>query len=355
MGCHKCEDKFELLPSEAKIHFMSDVVEVILKAESILKNLNLNIQRESHSVIIYTDNAKNFFEESVDMFEEKFTLLEMDSIKVFIEDEISQISLQAILSAKSLKTYINLIRDKDFFDILNTQSLTSHFQPIINSKDHKIYGYEALARGVKSNGELMSPFELFEKSDRNDMNFRLDRLCRESALKTAAAKKLKRKLFINFLPTTIYDPNFCLKSTVKWANQLEFDASNIVFEVVETEKVKDKKHLKSILTFYRDKGFQVALDDVGEGYSGLNMIIDLKPDIIKIDRKIIENIHEDTLKQSVYKALYELTREHGITILAEGIENPYELEMIKSIGVDLLQGFYFAKPTAEPIRSLKVL
>ena len=117
-------------------------------------------------------------------------------------------------------------------------------------------------------------------------------------------------------------------------------------------QVKDQKHLKKILEYYRSKGFQIALDDVGEGYSSLNMLIELKPDIIKIDRNIIDGIDTNELKQSVYKALFNLAREHNITVLAEGVETAYELEMIKSIGVDLVQGYYFAKPGAEPIRKI---
>ncbi len=150
-----------------------------------------------------------------------------------------------------------------------------------------IYAYEALVRGVKDDGTLMYPDILFRKSKANDQDFKLDRLCRETALKTAAAKKITQKLFINFIPTAIYDPEFCLAATEKWAKQLDFDPSQIIFEVVETELVEDQEHLKKILNYYRKKGYKIALDDVGEGYSSLNMLIELKPDIIKVDRNII--------------------------------------------------------------------
>jgi EAL domain-containing protein (putative c-di-GMP-specific phosphodiesterase class I) len=180
-------------------------------------------------------------------------------------------------------------------------------------------------------------------------------LCRETSLKTAATKKVKEKVFINFIPTSIYDPEFCLQSTEKWAKQLEFDPSQIVFEVVETELVKDQKHLKKILEFYRNKGYKIALDDVGEGYSSLNMLIELQPDIIKVDRNIIQDIDTNQLKQSVYRALYDLATEHHIKVLAEGVETRYELETVKSIGVDYVQGYYFAKPSSEPIRQIDKL
>jgi EAL domain-containing protein (putative c-di-GMP-specific phosphodiesterase class I) len=158
---------------------------------------------------------------------------------------------------------INLLEDSEFFDIVNNKTLTSYFQPIVNMHDGTIFGYEALVRGVKEDGTLMFPDELFSKSTRNDLNFKLDRMCRESALKTAAVKQITQKIFINFMPTAIYDPEFCLSSTMKWAKQLEFDPKNIIFEVVETQGVKDKNHLANILQYYRNEGFSIALDDVG--------------------------------------------------------------------------------------------
>jgi EAL domain-containing protein (putative c-di-GMP-specific phosphodiesterase class I) len=331
---------------------MSEIQEVISKIKKTFEKLKFPLEEERSVLLLHVENPKLFFHENIDLIENSFSLLESESIKVFIENEKNPFSLHAILSAKSLQIYINLVRDQEFFDIINNQSVTSHFQPIVDMKTKGIYGYEALIRGVNKKGELIYPDELFSKSKRNDMNFRLDRLCRESALKTSAVKKIKHKVFINFLPTAIYDPHFCLASTVKWANQLEFDPKNIIFEVVETEQVKDIEHLKGILKYYREQGFKVALDDVGEGYSSLNMIIDLKPDIIKVDRKIVSNIYADELKQSVYKALYNLAKENNIKVLAEGVETPYELECIKSIGVDYVQGYYIAKPQAEPIREL---
>lgn len=352
MSCTKCSEKFILKNSEGIIFFISEVEELMIKSEQFLDKLLLNPENFNGLISIRTNNVEEFFRENLDALKNTFNELEKDSIKVFISDDEKQFNFQSILSAKPLQRYINLYDDKDFFDIVNNESLTVHFQPIVDMNDNQIYGYETLARGVKENGSLMYPDELFKKSKQNDFNFKLDRLCRESALKTAATKKVHQKVFINFIPTSIYDPEFCLNSTVKWAKQLEFDPSQIVFEVVETELVKNQKHLKDILEYYRAKGFKIALDDVGEGYSSLNMLIELKPDIIKIDRNIISGIDKNELKQSVYRALFNLAREHNITVLAEGVETKYELEMIQSIGVDLVQGYYFAKPGAEPIRKI---
>ncbi|MFA9374296.1 MAG: EAL domain-containing protein [Poseidonibacter sp.] len=352
MSCKKCTEIFVLENKPSTIYFISEFDELISKSHNFLKKLQIDVKEINGLICISVDDTEMFFIENLDALNTSFNSHEKNDIKLFIEDEKNSFTYQSMLLAKPLQRYINILEDKEFFDIINNESLTSHFQPIINMKDNSIYGYETLARGVREDGTLVYPDELFKKSKRNDLNFRLDRLCRESSLKTAATKKVHQKVFINFIPTSIYDPEYCLNSTVKWAKQLEFDPSQIVFEVVETELVKDQKHLKNILEYYRSKGFKIALDDVGEGYSSLNMLIELKPDIIKIDRNIIDGIDKNELKQSVYRALFNLAREHNITVLAEGVETVYELEMIKSIGVDLVQGYYFAKPTTEPIRKI---
>ncbi len=352
MACKRCNERFNLENNSAKIYFISEYEELMAKSRAFLMKLGIDLFKIHDLFYLKTDNAKNFFLSNIDAIRSNFNSLEMQDIKIYVDYEDKGFSYQLILNSKPMQRYISIIEDKEFFDILYNESLTSYFQPIVKAEDHSIFGYETLVRGVKADGTLVYPNELFEKSKRNDLNFNLDRLCRESALKTAATKKINQKVFINFIPTAIYDPEFCLQSTVKWADQLEFDPSNIVFEVVETELVKDQNHLKKILEYYRREGFKIALDDVGEGYSSLNKIVDIKPDIIKIDRNIIADIDKDNLKQSVYKALRTMAVENGIEVLAEGVETPYELETVKDIGVDLVQGYYFSKPMAEPIRKI---
>ncbi len=249
MSCNKCNEIFQLENSPSKLYWMSEIDELTNKGKLFLSELGVSMNENSGISFIEIDDTKSFFEENHGLITKNFTMQECEAIRIHIQKEGEEFSFHSILGAKTLHRYLNLIDDSVFFDIINNGSLTSYFQPIIKASDRTIYGYEALIRGVKENGDLMFPDVLFEKSARNDMNFKLDRMCRESALKTAAVKKITQKVFINFLPTAIYDPEFCLSSTVKWAKQLEFDPKNIIFEVVETESVKDKKHLLKILNY----------------------------------------------------------------------------------------------------------
>jgi len=263
MGCSQCSRTYVLEKKPVHLYFLSEFDELVQKSIIFFTRLTCEPFAKNGLHYIYLDDIKSFFINNLASFTDYFKEMERESIKLCVTDPNTAFNYQSLLVAKPLQHFVNLVQDSDFFDFIHNEGLTAHFQPIIKASDRSIYGYEALSRGVDQKGNLVYPDVLFAKSERNDMDFQLDRLCRETALKTAAVKNITQKVFINFIPTAIYDPEFCLKSTVKWANQLEFDHKNIVFEVVETASVKDKEHLKKVLNYYRNQGFKVALDDVG--------------------------------------------------------------------------------------------
>ncbi len=275
---------------------------------------------------------------------------EQEGIMAMLRKSDEALSFWDMRSVKPLSQLAAVSESSEITNIIKNKAFTSYFQPIIEIKTGEIYGYEALLRGVRDDGSILPPSQILDTARRGDMLFYLDRAARETALKTAAVKRIDKKVFINFLPTAIYNPQNCLLDTVRWAMQLEFDPKNIVFEVVETEKMADTEHLKKILDFYKSHGFMVALDDVGSGYSSLSMLSQIVPDIIKIDREIITGIDSNSFKQSIFNALMKVATDHGITVLAEGVETLPEAEWIMESGAHLAQGYFWGKPSAEPIR-----
>ncbi|MCS7171026.1 MAG: EAL domain-containing protein [Aquificaceae bacterium] len=218
-----------------------------------------------------------------------------------------------------------------------------------------IVGYECLIRGLNEDGRILPPSYMFKCAENTDTVFYLDRLCREMAIKSSSEKGLNdRLIFINFVPTSIYNPEMCLHSTIEMVNAYGLNPENIVFEVVESHKVDDLKHLIRILDYQREKGFKVALDDVGAGFSGLVNLVNLRPDIIKIDKEIVRGINGDNLKQGIVRALTDMCNKNGIRTIAEGIETYGELEFLID-KVDYLQGFLFAQPSEEPPKRLRGL
>ncbi len=346
-GC-SCVNIPTLSSDSGCVYLFFEVDELLMKVSCVLEEIDIEHVCKDDMIEISINNQYAFFEQLLET--ERFDEVEEEAIRVAVAKEGEKLSFSMISKSISLSKAFNIIRAGEFYTVMQNSSFTVHFQPIIDVEHERIYAYEALLRGVRKDGSLIYPDDLFTQAKEDDLVFALDKMARENALKNASKHQIDRKLFINFIPTAIYDPEHCLKTTEEWASRLNITPKQIVFEVVETEQVKDIKHLQKILDYYRKKGYQTALDDVGSGYSSLNMFVQLETDYIKVDREIIMDIHQNSRKQSVYKSLYEAAKEHGVSVLAEGIETKDEFECIKSIGVDLAQGYYFAKPSAIPIK-----
>ncbi|ADH99009.1 EAL domain-containing protein [Salisediminibacterium selenitireducens] len=238
------------------------------------------------------------------------------------------------------------IRYPQYVNIIQNKRFTSHMQPIFCTKEGSVYGYEFLLR-PSDDAYPFFPGELFSFSQRSGMQSMLDSHARINAIRTGSERLKDEKIFINFLPSSIYDPAHCLKSTFEAANTYNVNPERLVFEVVETEKIVDVAHLKNIFYHYQNAGVKVALDDIGTGYATIDMLKQLNPDYAKIDRSLIQDCHQHPDKIARIQAISEVAKAQGTLLLGEGIETKEEYETVKSL-VDYTQGYYFAKPQAEP-------
>jgi EAL domain-containing protein (putative c-di-GMP-specific phosphodiesterase class I) len=229
-------------------------------------------------------------------------------------------------------------RNKESLDF----DFTMAFQPIINCQTKKTFGYEALVRGLNNE----SAYSIISKL--NDGNrYIFDQQCRIKAIALASKLNLDSMLSINFLPNAIYKPERCIRTTLDAAKKYAFPVERIMFEFTEGEKIEDVEHIKSILKYYRGRGFITAIDDFGSGFSGLGLLADFQIDIVKIDMNLIRNVDEDKNRQFIVKNCLTLFNELNITSLAEGVETEQEMRWLREAGVELMQGYFFAKPGFE--------
>jgi len=347
--CPKCEILPKFPEDKVNVVIFSSIDFLMQKVAKLLSENNLSCILLQGQILVPQVNMEKLI--SI-LDNQPLSEAEKEDLKVgFITEGEDLFSV--IPRLKPLSVYLAILRYNEYLDVLKMNRLTVYFHPIVNLERREVYGFECLTRGVKGNGEILSPSYLFEAARETDTLFYLDRSCREVSVKTAAVKGLKNhKIFINFLPIVIYDPAYCLQSTVNWAFRLEWNPENLVFEVVETEKVKDFEHLKEILKYYRKNGFKTALDDVGTGFSSLEALIKLEPDYIKISRELIEGLDQSPIKLDLAKALIQAVSSHGIGVIAEGVERVEEAKTLYKLGVKLVQGFLFAKPHPEPIYQL---
>lgn len=231
-------------------------------------------------------------------------------------------------------------------EILKSRRVETWFQPVIEARTGGVWGFECLMRGRTEQGELVGAPRMLEWARQERLTFMLDRVCREVHLENAGrlGAGTPYRFLINFLPTAVYQPEFCLQTSLAAARRSGIAPRRIIFEVVETEKVTDSEHLRKILEFYRKSGFGVALDDVGSGYAGLTLLGDLRPDLVKIDRELVTKAAGSKFHRDICAALTTLARENGRLVLAEGVETAGEKAVMDELGVDLYQGYLFGRP-----------
>ena len=277
------------------------------------------------------------------------TLLEREDTRALLCAPDVAPSPNDLARVEPLARLVVRIRSGWLLAMMEERRLTSYFQPIVlASAPTEIYGHEALLRGVAADGTLVPPSHLFDTARGAGLLFQLDLAARRSAIANAASHALQGKLFVNFAPTAIYDPTSCLRSTVAAIDDAGIERSDVVFEIVETERAHDPVHLRRILDYYRGAGFRIALDDVGSGYSSLNLIHLLRPDVLKLDMELVRGVDSDPYKARIAANLLDVATSLGIDALAEGIETPGELDWVREHGAKFVQGYLIAKPAAAP-------
>lgn len=243
----------------------------------------------------------------------------------------------------STDIYIDRFKSEWLIEALDAGRYQTWFQPIFSASG-KLFAHEGLFRLSDKDQNMIPPAHVFDLAARTDLLFTVDLIARRSAVEHAARGGLSGKIFINFNPSSIYDPSYCLRTTAAAIEELGIKASDVVFEITETHQATDMDHLKGILAFYKQAGFGVALDDIGSGFSGLNMLHETRPDYVKIDMDLIRDINTDSYKQVIVANLIETAVSLGIRTIVEGIETESEAAWVKASGADFMQGYLFGKP-----------
>lgn len=220
---------------------------------------------------------------------------------------------------------------------------TMAFQPILDVRTGVPFAYEALVRGLK--GESAAHI-LGQVNEQN--LYRFDQACRVKAIELAAGLGLASlpdcRLSINFLPNAVYRASTCIRATLEAARLFEFPAQRLMFEVTEGERIADPQHLKSIFAEYERQGFTTAIDDFGSGYSGLNLLAEFQPQVLKLDMALTRNIDADPVREAIVAGIVLVASRLKITLIAEGVETPAERDALAGLGIHLMQGYLFARP-----------
>jgi len=231
--------------------------------------------------------------------------------------------------------------------ILAAGDVAVRYQPIVHLGDGHIHGYEALSSGPA--GDVFeSPEMLFSFAEETDHIVELERLCRIRAIRGAATLKNGQKLFLNCSAHGFVDPDLFSGEILHEIESANLRPQSVVFEVTERVAITEWKEFRAILADLRQRGFAVAIDDMGAGYSSLQAVAEIEPDYLKFDISLVRDIHLSPIKRNLLETLVVLAEKIHAQVIAEGVESEGEYDALRSMSIPFAQGYYLAQPGRIP-------
>jgi len=232
---------------------------------------------------------------------------------------------------------------KEVKRLIEGELITPYFQPIFYLKPQRLLGREVLSRPL-AKGYFGNPEVLFDTAFHLGMLFDLETMCHRKALLKLGKKAKESLTFFNVSPYLLQDTKFKEFSSF-YENYV--GADDIVLELTERTLIDDFAGFLKSIKFFKDRGFKISIDDIGNGYAALDLMVEIKPDFIKIDRHLIMDIQDNPVKQNLLKAIISFCGQSEITSIAEGIEKEEELKALIDYGIDAGQGYLLARPSPE--------
>lgn len=232
---------------------------------------------------------------------------------------------------------------RELKDIIQNRLIIPHFQPIFYLNSKKMLGVEVLSR-LPQGSYFESPEALFDSAFHLGILFDLEMTCHKEALLKLRERAREMLVFFNISPYLVQDEKFRDFSSFYGF----YTTSNmVVLELTERTAIKDFNTFLALLDFFKKKGFKISIDDVGSAYASLATIVEIRPDFIKIDMRLIRDINIDAVRQNLIKAIVMFCKQSGIISIAEGVETQEELMALVDFGVDAGQGYLLGRPTPE--------
>lgn len=231
--------------------------------------------------------------------------------------------------------------------VLEADLLHPVFQPIVDFRARACLGHEALIRGPE-NSCLQMPTALFETARRCGLGLALEHAARDASLRAFSRLRLPGRLFLNASPGSLLSDEWMNGPMRSLLGELGIAANRIVIEITENEQIIDMPEMQGVLKHYRGRGFQIAIDDLGEGFANLRMWSEVRPEFVKIDRHFIDGIAGDRMKYHFVRAMQDIAESCNSVLIAEGIERIEDFECVRDMGISCGQGYFISRPQANP-------
>ncbi len=226
-------------------------------------------------------------------------------------------------------------------DAIKSARIVSYFQPIIDNKTQKIAKYESLVRLINEEEKVLSPYFFLDAAKKSNYYLKITNIVLEHSFTILA--HCDTDISVNLSALDIEQKSMREKILLL-LEKYKQDAHRIVFELLEDEEIKDFTTVKQFITEVKKYGVKIAIDDFGAGYSNFERLLDYQPDILKIDGCLIRDIETSSYSLSAVKSIVTFAKEQNLQTVAEFIENESIFHIVRGLGIDFSQGYYFGKP-----------
>jgi EAL domain-containing protein (putative c-di-GMP-specific phosphodiesterase class I) len=246
-----------------------------------------------------------------------------------------------IPDARSFEAVSNFIDAGWLLGLVNEDRLQVSLSPVVHAEEWgDVFALSAGIYGIDNAGNKIGSRQIYSTAADAHILAPVDRAARLTAINTTGQSGRSVPTFIPFSPSSIYDPEFCLRSTVAAVKEAGIDAGLIIFTVMMTENLPDRDHLRGILRYYRDAGFQVAMDEIGAGAASLDLLSQIKPDLIRISPTVATGVADDSYKSVVVRKLLEMAQRLRIDTVAGGVANESDATFLYEHGANYLEGSF---------------
>lgn len=239
--------------------------------------------------------------------------------------------------------------------VLQGQQLRAVFQPIVDLREVVVHAHEALIRGPVDT-PLHSPDALLAAAAVEGLGYQFEMACIVTQLWAWGKLRHGGRLFLNISAGVMVElvSHRGIQKLLEQFSLCGVLPRNVVLEITEHERVKDMEQLAEVVGLLRGKGIAIALDDFGDGRSSLRLWSQLRPEIVKIDKYFVQNISDNADKLKTVCALMQIADIFETALVAEGIESPQDLRVIRDLGITYSQGFFFGRPESQPLMEVGV-
>jgi len=329
---HLGNGEFVLTKLKSECQFPTDIEFYAKKFQQKVNRAKINVQNLDYdlSIIVSVAYGKSA------LFDAKVGLNEiLESKRDFIlanglQQEVKKLSKRKIDTFKMIRKAID------------SSNIVSYFQPIVNNETQKIEKYESLVRLIDDNGEILSPYHFLDVSKKGKYYTQITSIVLENSFK--ALQKTDTNISIN-LSTLDIEKIETREKFFSLLQESKEDANRVVLEILEDEDCEDFSIIQKFIKEIKEYGVTIAIDDFGVGYSNFVRVLDFSPDFLKIDGRLVKNINSDKLSYSIVESIVSFAQKEGLKTIAEFVESKEIYDIIRKMGVDYSQGYYFGKPS----------